>query len=370
MWSGLSFLTQRSSAVSVPPPAYPHRITLAYNGEEDLTPAADTSRRFSRDEVDALEDITDDLQAMAKKEGEWTLPKGLFKVSRTIRLGSELHLTGAGRLETTLVLANDVNNNMFVNSGYVQKDIRNANIKVSNLRINGNQTAQAKPAHERRLSFCNGFYFADADGCSFQDLVLENILQTALHFRTCSRIDITRITAQDLGWSGVSTSGTSEIKVQDFYIHDSGNDHRHSAIHLDGGGKAYLQGRITKCVGNGIMLDSSFAPFSQAVVEVDASDCMRGVALVGSGEVQVHSVMIEGCKVRDNDIGIMVSNAHDVFVRGCRMERNRDYGLLFQGRAGGRDSIVSRCTFASNAKDVGEIHQSGGNILVDNVFAG
>lgn len=333
-----------------------------------MTPCSENATRFASDEVDALDDITEELQAMVEKGGECTLPPGTFRVMRTIRLPSNLDLRGSGELETTLVLGNGVNNNLFTNAAYGNRGIRDRDIFVSNLRINGNQPAQVKPKTERRLSFCNGFYFADADNCCFSRVILENILQTALHFRGCSNIRICDMKSQDLGWSGVSSSGTHGITVTDFLIHNSGNDHRHSAVHLDGGGKAYLRGAVTKCVGNGIMLDSSFAPFSHAVVEVEASDCMRGVSLVGSGEEQVQTILIAGCYVHDNDVGIMVSNAHGAFVHGCTIERNREYGLLFQGRAGGSDSFAARCQFAENAVDVAQIHASKNNVLIDNIF--
>lgn len=248
--------------------------------------------RFSQHEVDALEDITKEILDSIDNGKEFCiLPAGTFRITRTISLPSNFLLKGSGNLDTTLVLGNYVNNNMFTNVSYGVKGSRDRSIFISNLRINGNSAAQYKPDNERRLSFCNGFYFANADECKFTCVVLENILQTGLHFRNCTSVSILDMQSQDLGWSGVSTSGTIGIEVLDFLIHNSGHDHRHSAVHLDGGGKVYLRGRVTKCVGNGIMLDSSFGPFSHAVVEVEASACMRGISLIGSGEEQVHTAL-------------------------------------------------------------------------------
>jgi hypothetical protein len=315
--------------------------------------------------VGSLIDITEDLEERASTPGEHVLPKGTFRVSRTIGLSDDCHIAGFGNMETTLVLADGVNNNMFTNSGYRQ-EAPNNNIKVSNLRINGNQDKQRKPADEKRLSFCNAFYMANVTNCAFEDIVIENVKQTSLHFRRCTTVRIDRFKSQGLGWSGISTSGTDDLEATDFYIYDSGNDHRHSAVHLDGGKGAYLHGEVKKCVGNGIMLDSSFAPFSHALVQVNSEQCMRGISLIGSGEVQVHSVLLSDCQVADNDIGIMLSNAHSSFVSKCRITSSNEVGLLLQGRAGGFDNTVSDCMFFDNARDMEERHQSRDNRFIGN----
>lgn len=321
---------------------------------------------YTPEQVDALEDITEELQSLADKGEDVTLRAGAFRVSRTIKLPDNCHLRGADNMGTTLVLGNAVNNNMFTNAGYGKNDVRNSNIRLSNLRLNGNLQAQFKPETEKRLSFCNILYFANSDQCEFDKLFVLNVLQTALHFRHCTKITIKKLYAEHLGWSGISTSGTSEIVATDFNILDSGNDHRHSAIHLDGGKGAYLRGDIRKCVGNGIMLDATFGPFSHALVEVNASECMRGISLIGSGDVQVHTVLMKNCNAKGNDVGIMVSNACNAFISNCNLMDNREYGVLFQGRFGGRDSFVTNCTFKKNGTDIKEIHQSGGNTFLEN----
>lgn len=317
------------------------------------------------DRVGILKDLTDELEDCAASPGEHVLPKGTFRVSRTIGISDNCHIAGGGKMETTLVLANGVDNNMFTNSAY-RKNGTNQNIKVSNLRINGNQHKQAKPEDEKRLSFCNAFYMANVTNCCFEDLVVENVFQTALHFRRCMKVRINRFKSQDLGWSGISTSGTNDLEATKFYIYNSGNDHRHSAVHLDGGKNTFLQGKVKKCVGNGVMLDSTFAPFSHAFVQVHSTQCMRGISLVGSGEEQVHSVLLSNCHVADNEVGIMFSNAHSSFVSNCSIESSKEVGMLFQGRAGGCDNVVAECRFSGNVSDIEERHQSRNNKFFSN----
>lgn len=311
------------------------------------------------------DDITDMLQAAAFSGTETILPEGTFKISRTILLGSGCNISGSGIKGTKLVLEDGVNNNMFTNESITKG---NKNIILKNLHLEGNATHQIKPVTERRLSFCNGVYLANVENSQFHDLIVENFLQTALHFRTCKNVDIRCLHAEKLGWSGISTSGTDNLKAIDFYIYNSGNDHRHSAVHLDGGNCSILKGVVKKCVGNGIMLDATFAPFSSAVVQVEASECMRGVALIGSAERQPHAVSIRDSYVFSNEIGIMISNARHAFMHSVQVENNKEVGILFQGRVGGRDSFVSKCMFCGNGVDIKEIHASGNNFFFDNQF--
>lgn len=335
------------------------------NKQRDDMPELSTVESYTAlaDQAESLPDLTEELDRLAALPGEHHLPAGAYRVSRTISLSDGCHIVGAGDMKTTLVLADGVNNNMFTNSAYWTNGTNN-DIRISNLRLNGNQKRQFKPESEKRLSFCNGVYLANVTDCVFDNLVIENVLQTSLHFRRCTTVRINGLQTQDLGWSGISTSGTSDLEARDFYIYNSGNDHRHSAVHLDGGKGAFLHGEVKKCVGNGVMLDSSFAPFSHALVQVEARYCMRGISLIGSGDVQVHSVLLSGCHVADNDIGIMLSNAHSSFVSDCRIDTSTEVGLLFQGRAGGFDNTAVNCRFSGNARDMEERHKSRNNRLV------
>lgn len=308
-------------------------------------------------------DLTDFLQASAAAAKKVVLPRGVFSVSRTVLLHDGAHLCGSGDQDTTLVMAGGMNSNMFTNAVH---GVGNKDICLENIRLVGNQAAQWRPEGECRVSFCNAVYLANVKGSSFKDIHIYDVFQTALHFSGCSDVSINNLHAEKLGWSGISTSGTDDIVATNIAIINSGNDHRHSAVHLDGGSRAYVQGVIRGCVGNGVMLDSAFAKLTNCVVEVEASSCMRGVALIGDAEEQASVVCVRNSVLMDNDVGIMVSNARGVFLVNNHIEGSRECGVLFQGRAGGCDSFVIDCRLERNEVDIRQIHQSRNNVFVRN----
>lgn len=311
----------------------------------------------------SMEDITEEIQAAVDSGRDCKIPPGEFLISRTVLLDNDTVISGTGDCATTLRLAPGVNDNIFTNRDH---EGGNSGIAISNLRLIGSSETQWKPESEKRLSFCNGLYLARSTDVLIQDLVVTNVKQTALHFRQSKKVAINGFVAEDLGWSGISTSGTSDLVATDFKIVDSGHDHRHSAIHLDGGSGAYLHGMIDKCVGNGVMLDASFAPFANAVVSVEASRCMRGIAMIGSQESQPHSITVARSLVTNNEVGVMVSNARWAHIVESEIIDNRDYGVLFQGRVGGRESFVTHCRFRGNGRDIEEIHESDDNYWYGN----
>ncbi len=304
-------------------------------------------------------DITDVLQKDINSSDSVNLPEGEFTISRTILVRSNVIISGEG--DKTRIFLNDaVNSNMFTNSTPVEG---NENITFKNISLDGNISKQFKPETQKKLSFCNMFYFANTSNIEFTNITGVNCYQTVLHFNKCQDIKINGLIAKHIGWSGISTSGSNNITATNIYIYDSGNDHRHSAIHLDGGTGAFIQGDIDRCVGNGVMLDATFSPFSHAVVTVNCSNCMRGVSLIGSPEKTPKNILIQGGVMKSNQIGVMISNASHSFIDGVLFLKNSEYGLLFQGRVGGNHSVVSRCKYTGNTVDIKEIHNSKGNFF-------
>lgn len=290
------------------------------------------------------------------------LPKGLFYISDTIELPSNTELSGCGEL-TKLILSSSVNKNMFTNQDKVKG---NENIKISNISLDGNWKEQFKPENEKRVSFCNMVYFAKCKNVSFLSIKAENVFQTILHFNNCDGVNIYGLDARYLGWSGISTSGTDNIIATKVYIFDSGNDHRHSAIHLDGGIGSYLEVDVNTCVGNGVMLDSTFSDFSRSAVKANCKNCMRGVSCIGSPGKIPMNILIQVGVMENNEIGVMVSNASDVFISNVSFIKNTEVALLFQGRVGGNNSLASGCTFEGNFENIKQIHNSNNNFFFNN----
>jgi hypothetical protein len=307
-------------------------------------------------------DITEFLQSCAMSGAKTVLPQGTFEVGKSVRLYDDAHICGFGALETTLVLADGVNDNMFTNADHRKG---NKNIRLENIRIIGNDKRQWKPATEKRSSFCNAVYLINASSVSFYDIYIYDVLQTALHFTFCRDVSIDGLHAENIGWSGLGTTGTNNIVAIDLTVINSGSDNRHSAVHLDGGNCAYVQGVIHRCVGNGVMLDATYGQLTNCLVQVNARDCMRGVALIGNSMYQPSNICVSKSTFVDNEIGVMISNAHGAFVVDSHIEGSRECGVLFQGKVGGYDSFVANCRFARNVVDVNQLHQSRNNFLID-----
>lgn len=308
-------------------------------------------------------DITITLQKALLESSKVRIPEGKFFISDTILLPSGARIIGSGEFNSEIHFSDDVNKNMFTNSDY---QAGNSDITIENLSLDGNWKNQRKPENEKRISFCNMFYFAKSNNLSFKGIRAFNCYQTVLHFNNSKDIFIEGLHSENLGWSGISTSGSDNIVAKNVYIYNSGNDHRHSAIHLDGGRGAYLECTVIKCNGNGVMLDSTFSDFSHAVVTANCSECMRGVSLIGSPKSQPKHILVKSGRMSKNQIGVMVSNSREAFIDGVVLDHNSEVGVLFQGRVGGLDSMVTNCEFIDNVEDIKEIHESKNNLFFNN----
>ncbi len=193
-------------------------------------------------------DITDVLQRrIDERIGDWqciVLPTGRFTISRTIRLPTDCAIRGTGNRQTTLCLADDTNDHMFTNMDHQHG---NHNIRIENMHLEGNAANQKKREDDQRVSYCDMGYFHRASDAKFVDISARDCRQTAFHFTHCDGIEISGLDCTDLGWSGVSTSGTDDFVVKNTRITNAGLESMHSAIHLDGGSGSYVE-----CVIKGV----------------------------------------------------------------------------------------------------------------------
>lgn len=300
------------------------------------------------------------LATLAKRfpEGcDVTLLDGEYIISEPIRIVSNMRFTGAGVGRTILTLAPGSNCHMFVNE---HKAKHTRNFFANNFSVVGNGDEQTRAADVKGLTFACAFYLGNMSSIVIHDMDFYDIRQTALHFSRCTNVIVRDVSARRLGWSGVSSSGTSNA-----YIHadvsDAGRDIRHSAIHMDGGFGVFVDARVSETTGNGIMLDSAFSPMRGAAVQGSATKCMRGVSLSGSNVNELADIVIRGNFYDNQHAGIMVSNASHVSIIGAYVHDNEEYGVLFQGRTGGRNSIVVDCDIGGNGTDVGQVHASHTN---------
>lgn len=312
-------------------------------------------------------DITRPLQTeIIKNSGKDTIvlvPEGNYIISQTIKLYSNTFLRGGSDFNTKLTLANEINNNMFTNDDHRKG---NHNISIENLWLDGNACRQFKPENEKRLSFCNIFYFKEGRNIKFLNIKTTKCKQTALHFNNCINISISKLIATGMGWSGISTSGTDNIQATDVYIYDSGKDTRHSAVHFDGGIGSYFSGVVEKCTGNGIMLDSKYSTFNKSVIKAKCIDCKRGVALFGLQQNLISNVLIHYTEVINTEIGILVSNVKHIFIANCEINNSSQFGISIQGKSGGSETVIFNTVFKNNKLDLSEWNISGRNYFLEN----
>jgi len=281
-------------------------------------------------------------RAVASLEGGGLvyLAPGEYRVDATVELPTGVALIGAGPLLTKITLTPGSNCHMFTNADH---DKGNQGIELRGFTLDGTMRSQHKPADLKGITFACGGYFKRVKDLVVDDVVARSIRQTAFHFNHCSNVDIHRLEADELGWSGVSTSGTDDIRLRRVVITNSGLDVRHSGVHLDGGRGAYVDAVVDVSTGNGIMLDSKFSPLSDVVVHGTARRSMRGLSLSGDHENELSNVFISGDYSDNRECGLLVSNASNVFVVGATIGGNATAGIVVQGKSGSRHCVLADC---------------------------
>ena len=295
-----------------------------------------------------------------------TIPlEGTYIIDKTIRLPSNVHIHGPSNGFASIILRENAGCHIFTNA-----DVHagNTNIRISRLLIDGNGDRQPKTGSASGLPqsplYCAAGYFRKVRDLQISVVHAKNIRQTAFHFTGCLNVYVSQTVTSLCGWSGISTSGTSNIVVTDTEISYCGLD-MHSGIHLDGGSGAYLSVDVDQCTGNAIMLDSRFAPLRNVVVKGSGTRSKRGLSLSGSGEKPLSNVLASGRFTDNREAGILVSNACDIVIFDADVMNNLGQGILLQGRNGAVRTIISDCRILANAMAIEEIHQSK-----DNYFAG
>jgi SAM-dependent methyltransferase len=201
--------------------------------------------------------------------------------------------------------------------------------------------SQPRPEDLQGITFACGGYFKRVKRLRVDTVVAHAIRQTAFHFNHCKHVELIDLEADELGWSGVSTSGTDDIVLRRVVVTSSGLDVRHSGIHLDGGTGAFIDAVVDTSTGNGIMLDSKFSPMSDVVVRGTVRGAMRGLSLSGDHEKELTNVSLSGDYSDNRECGILVSNASNVFIVDATIAANGTAGIVVQGKSGSRHCVVA-----------------------------
>ncbi len=266
------------------------------------------------------------------------LAPGEHVVDTTIALPSGIALVGAGPEHTTITLSPGSSCHVFTNDDHAKG---NVGIELRGFRLEGNMRTQPRPADLKGITFACGGYFKRVRRLVVDDIVAHGIRQTAFHFNHCRHVELIGLEADELGWSGVSTSGTDDIVLRRVVVTNSGLDVRHSGIHLDGGTGAYIDAVVDTSTGNGIMLDSKFSPLSDVVVHGVARRSMRGLSLSGDHEKPLTNVCVSGDYSDNRECGVLVSNASNVFILDATIASNGTAGIVVQGKSGSKHCVVA-----------------------------
>lgn len=287
------------------------------------------------------------------------LEAGEYVFERPILLPSNTVIAGVGN-QTKLILAEDSNCHLLTNAAAAGG---NENVVLRRMSIFGNRSNQRRPENHHGLTYSCAVYLRRVKGALIEDVTFDEIAQTAIHFNGSSELVVRRIRAQGMGWSGLGTSGASNLWIEDVVVMRAGLESTHSGIHLDGGmGNSIIGAHVSEASGNGIMLDSAYAPLSHCQVNATVVGCFRGLSLSGQAHTPVELVIVSGEYARNSEAGIMISNSRGVVLSGCKVHHNQNYGVLIQGKAGGRECMISTdCRLEANGKDVAELHASGKN---------
>jgi SAM-dependent methyltransferase len=296
--------------------------------------------------ADSLQRAIDELGG----PGTVFLAPGEHVLESTVTLHSGVSLVGAGRDRTTVTLAPGSNCHMFTNDDH-QKGTED--IEFRGFSLEGNIRTQERPPDATGVTFACGAYLKRVRRVVVADVAAHGIRQTAFHFNHCVDVDVYRFDADELGWSGLSTSTADNIVIRNVSVTNSGLDVRHSGIHLDGGRRGYVDAVIDGCTGNGVMLDSTFSPLSEIVVRSVARHSLRGLSLSGDPDSELRNIQILGEYSDNRECGILVSNASDVWIIDVTLASNATAGLIVQGREP-KNCFVGDCRITGSPQDIVE----------------
>ena len=324
---------------------------------------AELIRLLENNDGDAIQKAIDALP----DGGLIMLGPGEYAIGKTILLKNDITIKGSGCDKTQLILKDHADCHIMTNDNHRR---RSHNIKLCDLGFDGNMHKQKNPEGKSPLLYSCGAYFKNVDGIHIENIKAINIHQTAFHFNECRDVSIDGLDADYMGWSGISTSGTDNIVVTRTHVDRAGFLSVHSGIHIDGGEGVYLETRVSGTSGNAVMLDSAYRALHNVVVNCEGVDSKRGLSLSGSIKNPMENVTVGGRYAHNKEIGILVSNASNVFIINCRVEHNPEYGILLQGRQGAIGCIVSRNVFENNGIPIGEVHESKYNYFTMNQYFG
>ena len=272
-------------------------------------------------------------EALEKKESKIQINADKLVINHTIWLYSNIEIIGK-KDKTTIVLEKGSNCHIMSNKNPCN------NIRIENLRFEGNGQYQTRNKDDKELAFSCAIYLKSCSDIRINNIFANEIRQTGVHFSSCSDIKINNIWVQTVGWSILSTYNSSNLEANMVSGALAGLDIQHSGIHIDGGENITLKNSyISNCTGNGIMFDNTAGDLSNFKVENSfVHNCKRGISLSANYQKNMTSGNLNFISL-NNDVGIMVANSSNIKISDCTVFNNKK-GIELLGRKGVSDVVL------------------------------
>lgn len=280
--------------------------------------------------VKTIEDLNTAIQS---REKEIHIDTDRLIISSTIWLYSNVKIVGKKDI-TTIELEKGSNCHIISNKTPCN------NIRLENLRFEGNGKYQKRNKDDKELAFSCAIYLKNCSNIHISGIFAKEIRQTGIHFSSCSDIKINDIWVQTVGWSILSTYNSNNIEANRVSGTWAGLDIQHSGIHIDGGENIALKNSyISNCTGNGIMFDNTAGDISNFKVENSfVHNCKRGISLSANYQKNMTSGNLNFIS-SNNDVGIMVANSSNIKISDCTVFNNKK-GIELLGRKGVNDVVL------------------------------
>lgn len=299
------------------------------------------------------------MHALANDADEVFIATDILEIDKVITISKSVHLFGDKHNYSVIKLKSKSNCHIISCDGC-------DGVNIENLVFDGG-TEQDKPESVKSLTYACALYFKKCNNILVNNCKAINVKQAAIHLNNCNGVEITNFSAVNIGWSGLSTTNTNKLSAE-CMIYNSGLDVCHSAIHLDGGEGVFIRALISKCVGNGIMLDSDNGELKNIQINCSVSDCLCGVSVSGKYEAIIKDVIIEGTISCNRHCGVRISNAERIVVRDSTIINNLEYGILLQGKIGAKKCIIENCKLLNNNTEIYEKDNSSDNLFKNNNY--
>lgn len=279
--------------------------------------------------VDDLKDITEYIIYDIQNKSQIILKSGKYVISKPIKLSNNIEIIGENMENTIIYINNDLNYHLFSNIDHLNG---NHDITIKNLTIYGNSKNIFSNVDHLKSSLCDFFYFRKCTDICIENIKGIDCKQTMMHFSLSNNININNLDLKDMYWSGISTTHSNEIIINNVKIDNSGLD-KHSAIHIDGGKNITIQDcYINKSKGNGIYLDSHWSElYNLSLDNIKVYNCDKGISIAGYNEKLIKNTKLTNIYVENCNYGLFSSNVESIIIDKADIYNNK-ISLDLQGK--------------------------------------